>query len=62
MNTIMRIGDRIVFRGRIGYIVDIVNPKAKREHIRYYVDCMGLRWSLLESQLVRKFIHDLVTG
>lgn len=49
-NMRYKIGDKVLFRGRIGYIVDLVNPENDKNY-RYHVSCMGQLWSVAEHEI-----------
>lgn len=40
-----KIGDKVLFRGRIGYVIDIVSSN------RYYLKSAGWVWSVTDDQI-----------
>ena len=44
------IGAKILFRGKIGYIIDIVNPNANSAY-RYHVSSQGWLWSVADHEI-----------
>ncbi len=45
-----RIGDKILFNGKVGYVVDLVNPDDKSKY-RYHISSAGWLWSVAEHEI-----------
>lgn len=47
ISDILKPGNKINWRGYIGYVIECLNPKQKNpEKLRYCIDSHGFHWSL----------------